>query len=131
LEYLLVEGTTDDFVEVRLLAAYVANELRVTGVQRREHAAVEERVRGETIRVIQAALESELVDVCSFDEVTGEISDWGLATTETIIRLDADWRKLGRPPSLYEVACLRLTVEGRRLGQILASQGSATTRGSS
>lgn len=41
------------------------------------------------------------------------IRSWGLSAADTIKRVEDEWRALGRPPNLGEVAWLELTDAGR------------------
>ena len=80
LEFLLVEGLSDDFVELRLLAHQVAELLGVTDSMRARDTPVEDLVRRETLQVVAEALVRQLAVVVSFDELSGALSQWEMAT---------------------------------------------------
>lgn len=128
LEFLLVEGARDDFVELRLLAFHVADLLGISDSSRRYDALREAEVREGTLRVVSAALGQGLARVASFDERSGALSAWELPHEQIVATLDTKWRELGRPMSLYDVACIELTESGRRAGRMLAAAPTSRTR---
>jgi hypothetical protein len=49
------------------------------------------------------------------------VRSWGLGVSETIERVEDEWRALGRPPNLGDVCWLELTDAGRAEARALAS----------
>src|SRR5689334_2460744 len=112
LQVLLAEGATDDFVELRVFAYHVAATLGLTDFARCD-STVEARVRAATLEIVLAALRGGFAKIVSFNDVSGALTEWNL-DDDTVIRvIDEQWRALGRPLKLYEVACIRLTERGR------------------
>jgi hypothetical protein len=52
-------------------------------------------------------------DVAKDDEGILYISSWGLGSSDTVKRIEEEWRALGRPPNLGDVCWLELTESGR------------------
>lgn len=125
LHVLLAEGATDDFVELRVLACHVAASLGLTDSARYD-SIIEARVRGATLEIVSEALCQGLAEVVNFDEVTGALIEWDLDDDSVVRVIDEEWRALGRPLKLYEVACIRLTERGRRIGLALAASPTPT-----
>jgi hypothetical protein len=49
------------------------------------------------------------------------VHSWRLSTADTIKWVEDEWRALGRPPNLGDVAWLELTDAGRAEAQVLSS----------
>jgi len=120
LHVLLAEGATDDFVELRVLAYHVAATLGLTDSARYD-STIEARIRAATLEIVLEALREGFAKVVTFDDVTGALTEWDLDGDSVVRVIDEKWRALGRPLRLYEVACIRLTDRGRRIGLALAA----------
>ena len=98
----------------------------MASVARRHYpdAASEADVVRVTTDVISELLSSGYAivgDVVKDDEGLLCVRSWGLSATDTVKRIEDEWRALGRPPNLGEVCWLELTEAGRAQARALSS----------
>ncbi len=94
---------------------------RVNGGSYAQHSTLPDRVRWETMKIIENMLSRELIEAGNPNG--SEFVRFTLSVPEIIVYIEGEWDKLGRTPDAGEICWFRATPSGKKLANELGLKG--------